>query len=544
MSSILLSGYVAVFGVSAVACFVSLSQLPRIQNTDVRVGLFSLLTICGVWAAAHVGYLIMPSAMGKLVFYVAGLIAGIAAVGAWLYFCSAYTDRRYHRQRSFRFLAVIVFTGIVLLKLTNPVHSLYFTTEIVSTPFSHLAVDHGLLHWSVMALAYALSFVGFFMLFERFVTVGFDTTPVAILVGITALPVVLDILGNSSPALVDMTYEPIGVAVFAVGVLFVYRDRFQRLNLSDASDRPVIFLDEEYHIRDYNRRAQELFPVLENSIDNPLSDVSSQLADGLRSEQHIIEYVTDTETRYYIASVAPFTAGETVIGHIFTLTDVTEAEQYRRELERKTTKLEQFASVVSHDLRNPLSVAQGYAELAQEESENAEEYLAEVRRAHTQMDELISDLLTLAREGQSIEETHPTDVSDVVLRCWEGVDTANAELVVDAETTIMADPDRLAQLFENLFRNAVEHAGSDVTVTVGILSDGFYVSDDGNGIAESDHEDVFEYGYSTMEDGTGFGLSIVKEIVDGHGWEITLTESVEGGLRFEVTDVEFAEELD
>lgn len=542
MGSIILYGYIAVFAVSALACFVSLSQLPRIQNTDVRVGLFSFLTICGVWAAAHVGYLVIPSPVGKLVFYVTGLIAGIAAVGAWLYFCSAYTDRRYHRQRSYRNLAVIVFTGIVLLKLTNPVHSLYFTTEIVSRPFSHLAVDHGLLHWIVMALAYALSFVGFFMLFERFVTVGFDITPVALLVGITALPVGLDILGNVSPALVDMTYEPIGVAVFAVGVLFVYRDRFQRLNLSEASDRPVIFLDEEYHVRDYNRRSQELFPVLENSVDNPISDVSPQLADGLRSEQHIIEYETDTGTRYYIASATPFTAGETVIGHIFTLTDITETEQYRRELERKTTKLEQFASVVSHDLRNPLGVAQGYAELAREDPENVEEHLMEVERAHTQMEELISDLLMLAREGQAIEETHPTDVSDVALQCWEGVDTAEAELVVDVDTTIMADPDRLAQLFENLFRNAVEHGGPDVTVTVGILPDGFYVSDDGNGVPKSDHEAVFEYGYSTMDDGTGFGLSIVKEIVDGHGWEITLTESVEGGARFEITGVELAEE--
>ena len=100
-----------------------------------------------------------------------------------------------------------------------------------------------------------------------------------------------------------------------------------------------------------------------------------------------------------------------------------------------------------------------------------------------------------------------------------------------------ADVNRLEQLFENLFRNAIEHGRPDTTVRVGALSDdrGFFVSDDGSGIPESSRKHVFEMGYSTTPNGTGFGLSIVSDIVAAHNWDIDIRESAAGGARFEVT---------
>ena len=78
---------------------------------------------------------------------------------------------------------------------------------------------------------------------------------------------------------------------------------------------------------------------------------------------------------------------------------------------------------------------------------------------------------------------------------------------------------------------------------IGELDDkeGFYVEDDGPGIAADDRKQVFEAGYSSTREGTGFGLSIVKEIVEAHGWEIRVTEGTNGGARFEITGVEFGD---
>jgi len=229
------------------------------------------------------------------------------------------------------------------------------------------------------------------------------------------------------------------------------------------------------------------------------------------------------------------TAGD-VIGTMAMYVDITEREEAKRANER----LEEFASIVSHDLRNPLSVASGRLELAREDCESP--HLAAVARAHERMETLIEDLLTLAREGESATETKPVELAAVVAECWETVDTGEASLALETEQTIVADEVRLKQLFENLIRNAVEHGGSAVTVTVGELEKGFYIEDTGPGIPDADVETVFEVGYSTNAEGTGFGLSIVRQIAEAHGWDLHVTRGSVGGARFEITGVEFAAE--
>jgi signal transduction histidine kinase len=206
-------------------------------------------------------------------------------------------------------------------------------------------------------------------------------------------------------------------------------------------------------------------------------------------------------------------------------------------LTRKNEQLEEFTSIVSHDLRSPLDVAEGRLALAREECES--EHLREVQQAIDRMDALIEDLLTLAREGETVTDLKLIDLTAIVEGCWTNVDTKDATLVTDIDQAIYADESRLKQMLENLVRNAVEHGGGEVTVTVGDLNDGFYIEDDGPGNPEDEGDNVFDAGYTTTEEGTGFGLSIVKQVVDAHDWEIHMTEGTDGGARFEITDLEF-----
>lgn len=216
--------------------------------------------------------------------------------------------------------------------------------------------------------------------------------------------------------------------------------------------------------------------------------------------------------------------------------DITERKERERRLERQNERLEAFASVVSHDLRNPLSVADGRVELAQQECDSSHlDHAADaLKRSHA----LIDDLLTLARTGDRVGDVESVALPEILEECWGTVPTAQAKLQIDTESTIQADRNSLKQLLENLFRNAIEHGGGDLTVTVGDLDDGFYVADDGPGIPADKREQVFESGYSTAQDGTGFGLSIVAEVVNAHGWTIRVTDSGSGGARFEITDVD------
>ncbi|MFA9517546.1 PAS domain S-box protein [Halopenitus sp. H-Gu1] len=216
-------------------------------------------------------------------------------------------------------------------------------------------------------------------------------------------------------------------------------------------------------------------------------------------------------------------------------TDITEQKRREQELERQNERLEEFASIVSHDLRNPLNVAEGRTELAIEDCDSP--HLDAVKNAHERMSTLIEDLLTLAREGEEVSTVTSVDLAELCERCWSTVDTDGATLMTRIDRSIEADRRRLQQLLENLFRNAIEHGGKDVTVTVGECEGGFYVADDGSGIPEADRDEVFSTGFSTAESGTGFGLQIVKQVVDAHGWTIEVTDGREGGARFEITGV-------
>jgi PAS domain S-box-containing protein len=227
---------------------------------------------------------------------------------------------------------------------------------------------------------------------------------------------------------------------------------------------------------------------------------------------------------------------ETVIQGYFR--DVTERKQYERELERQNDRLEEFASVVGHDLRNPLNVVESRLQLAKEEHDC--EHFEPMERSLDRMDTLIDDLLTLAREGTQIQQRERIDLAEVVEDCWRNVETADATIEGDVDRRFAADPSRLRQLLTNLVQNAIKHGGTDVTITVGELADGFYVEDDGPGIPPDEREDVFDTGYSTVPEGVGFGLAIAEAVAEAHGWEIRATAGTEGGARFEVTGVEFS----
>jgi len=233
----------------------------------------------------------------------------------------------------------------------------------------------------------------------------------------------------------------------------------------------------------------------------------------------------------------------------------------RDRLERQNEQLEDFASIVSHDLRNPLNVLDGSLDLAAESGDP--EDFQRCRRAVDRMNALVEDLLALARTGDSVSESESVDLAAVARDAWETIENDGAALDVQTTRCVSADRSRLQQLLSNLFRNALEHGsaspdsqtrqndgeGADggrepvVTISVGDTDDGFYVADDGPGIPAEAHDDLFDHGFTTSSDGTGFGLSIVADVADAHGWTVTATDSAADGARFEFTGVEGASEI-
>jgi signal transduction histidine kinase len=212
--------------------------------------------------------------------------------------------------------------------------------------------------------------------------------------------------------------------------------------------------------------------------------------------------------------------------------DTIHERRQRQELEAQNQRLERFASVISHDLQNPLNVISGYADVVLRSGDV--EPVTEIAAAADRMDRLLSDMLTLTREGDSLGEVEPVELETVVRDAWNTVDTGDAELVTEGLEQVEADDGRLQQAMENLVRNAIEHGGDVSTIRVEWTDTGFAIEDDGEGIPPEKREEVFKEGYTDNE-GTGLGLTIVETVVNAHGWSIDIVDGRTGGARFEVT---------
>lgn len=244
---------------------------------------------------------------------------------------------------------------------------------------------------------------------------------------------------------------------------------------------------------------------------------------------------TASDWRWYEARMRNCLEEDPINGVVVSVRDVTTRKQQALRLKRQRDRLDEFTSVISHDLRNPLNVASGQLELAQDTVDN--QHLEHASDALDRIDQMIDDLLTLAKQGDLIDDRRRVSLVTVVEQSLKTVDTADATVEVVADQTVVADKNRLVQLFENLLRNAVEHAGDDVSITIGACedADGFYLEDNGPGFQSAAETDVFDKGVSTTPGNSGLGLAIVRRIAHAHGWNVTATSSASGGARFVFT---------
>jgi len=275
-------------------------------------------------------------------------------------------------------------------------------------------------------------------------------------------------------------------------------------------------------------------------------DTVAEIRAAIAAEESVsvdlLNYDDDDDPFWNQLDIAPVEDDDGEVTHYFGFQkEITERKRLEERLERENERLSTFANVVSHDLRNPLGVARGAATALSvvDLPDDARSELDRMETAFDRMETLVEDVLALARQGKVVDDPEPTSVPTVVSGAWAAVDASAATLELDDDLgVIRADPERLQALFENLFRNAVEHVGPNVSVTVGAVCDGFYVEDDGPGIPPDGREEVFDQGYTTDDDGTGFGLAIVDSVASAHGWSVAAEAGSSGGARFVVSDVE------
>ncbi|WP_435334441.1 sensor histidine kinase [Haloarchaeobius sp. TZWWS8] len=536
-----------------------------------------------VWAFAYSLQLTSSPEQGKFLWAVVVWFAITVMSVAWPVFALTYTGYRdYVTRKSIAALSVVPVVTFVLV-LTGQGHELAFrNVELVTVDgYSLVEATPGPVLLLFVVYTILLDLLAVVVLARLYVGSRGQTRRQAGAVLVAGLfPFAVSIASlfatgalygvNLTPVAFSVSVLIIGLALSRFGLFRlvpVARDR-----LLEELDDCVLVLDPDSVVVDGNRSARELFGagIRGSELETPFPDWETALDEALSLDLPI--EVDHPDGRVFeVTAMRLTTTDERSTGTLVVLSDVTQRIERERQLEAMNQQLDQFAGLVSHDLRNPVSVARGHAELLAEEMEH--DSLDAIRESTERMEEIIEDALSLARSKQGTMDPYGVDLRSAALEAWETVDTDVAVLAVETSRHIEADRSRLLTVLENLYRNAVEHGstgdqtassdtveperlsgagrstsganGSDdgdradrpIRVTVGDLPDGFFVEDDGIGIPETARGQVFEAGNTSRTDGTGLGLAIVEQAAEAHGWSVSLVEGTDGGARFEFAGV-------
>jgi PAS domain S-box-containing protein len=515
----------------------------------------------GLWVYATMAGLLVPVVGLKINLAGVRPLFGMTAVFCWVVFTFRYTGRETSIRNPLFGTIVAVYGLVVVGFLTNPLHHLVYASFTVATdPFTYVVLSKGPVYPVVVAWALGSTSLATYFLASLFVKSRHRSSISLLLLILGAsLAQSAVVLGELKVLPIDnYYYKPFGVGLFLIPVAYAIFELgaldvrpLARDTVIDHVQDAIVILDQHGRLVDFNVAARDLFPRLDanDAIGRPFEAVTPALEDDLdlpsepgETQPQEVTIADKTVHHEYATRTSTIVERGDVVGYTIVFRNVTERNKYRRELERQNQQLDRFASSVSHDLRNPLQVAFGRIQHMENQYENEEtvdaaevvEQLAAARQPLERIEHIITDLRALVEKGKSVDDLEPQRFESIVHEAWDSVATEEATFEIVTGGTISANRGHLLTILENLITNGIQHCPADVEITFVLTEDGFYVQDDGPGIPPEIRDTIFEYGYTTHERGSGFGLSIVQTMVNAHDWEIVLDEGYDCGARFVV----------
>lgn len=525
--------------------------------------LFSLtIALISFWSLSGALEVLVGGLRPTVLVVVARWTVAAAVPPLWVFFSLRYTGRSEADSRGVMALLATVYLAYVGGWWTNGTHHLLWGEyELHSAAVPVLVYEPTLAFWAHHVWAYALVGCGLtVLLHESQKSRSFLQEQATALVLGTLIVIVPHLVGTAG-VLTEPRIDLTGLGLTGFGLLTgwsLYRYELfgfaplTRNAIMESIDEAVYAFDHRNRLVDVNRVGREILAdddsaartdLLGRPAEDVLPEAFREFVD-VEDGSGIVTRVENGESRHYSVRTSRIPTFPERFGVVLVVNDVTARIESERRLEVKNEQLDRFVGAVSHDLRNPLQTASGYAELARQTGDA--EHFDELEASLERMERIIDDALELARSSEDPETTEWVDLEAVARDAWSQVSTDGAALVVDGDVRVLAHASRLQTVFENLFRNAVEHGstsgetrtvekadgGPDLTIRVHTNGDEFVVGDDGKGIDADEPSSIFEHGFTTNADGTGYGLSIVKSIADAHGWTVDVGSSPNGGAQF------------
>lgn len=496
----------------------------------------------GVWGILQAGVLVAGYESTATLLYTLSLVVGFTTVFAWLYFVSAYAGHEYHRQPVYRWAGVLLWIVVTGTKITNPIHERYFSAEFRTAPVRQLIVDQGMLYWGSFVLAYALSAVGFYLLYRLYRDSKQSSWTLVALFATTGLAVVPNLLARmSSIGLPQLSYEPLGVAVFAVGIVYLVEDTFltierrTRRSFIERTAGGVLILRTDGTVSNHNERATELFPSMASGATH-IETISPAVAEVYQRERSALVSISgdDNASKTYCVTSESLTVGGQEFGWALLVQDVTDIERQRERAERHEAQLGDMTGAIAHELRNSVAIADGYLvesmdQLADGDEQGAAESIAVAHRRVAQIADAVEDLHTLASHSRDVGEPSFVSFTDAVADA-EHAAAPDVAVVTEGTGRVLSTPTRLKQVFKNAFAFADFNGAK--TVTVSLTDDGFVIADDGQYTVSNGGSLLFEYESAEPSADAGMSLPNVRALARLEGWTVIPDPEHTKGVRY------------
>lgn len=481
---------------------------------------------------------------------------------AWLAFAFQYTGKTsWLAPRNFWPLMVIPVVTFALAQ-TNPRHHLLWSTGTFQPVGDMLAlrVSYGPWFWIHMVYSYLLLFAGALLILRNQAFASFSYRQQSIWVVIGALsPLVFNLIHVSRlfPGL-EKDYTPLALAfagiAFAVAI-FRYRlldlIPIARAMVVERMQDGVVVVDSVGRLVDLNPAACRMLGLSEDVTGRPVAVAIPEYpgADPIPPETRIHRPIQGDEHILEVRSSSLTNGHREAGGRLILLRDITERvrteeafQRANRELQARTEELDAFGHTVAHDLRNPLAIIRGFAELLDDETAilSEEERHASVQniiRVVRRMERIVEELMLmfgLSRTGVQMQPLDMTAVIAVVLdRMALDLRDAGAEVVMPSAWPVaLGHPAWVEEVWANYISNAVKYGGRPPRVELGATAEEervrFWVRDNGPGLTAEQQSRLFqpfERLGTQRATGHGLGLSIVRRIVEKMGGEVGVESS-------------------
>lgn len=524
-----------------------------------------VLVAVGLWAANSFARVLVSDPTITHVLLSTEVFFGVTASVLWFRFATRYTDCRLCNSSLVRYGLFGLATAALLVPLTHPLHGQMWTavTPVERQGVLTYEIGRGVAHYLLTVSGYLVVLIGSYFLVALLWS-NVHARPAllallsgfALLVGANALPYVADgmLIRHST------TITPLGATFFAVGTVIavqynlftvvpVARDRIVAAMLD-----PLVVLDLDGRVVEANDPFRAVFGAAASrtQFDDGYPTLASKIdVEAVGAQSVAVD--ADGGDAHYSVTVSAVESGMHTLGYALLFREVTQLVEARDELERQNAQLDEFASTAAHNLRNPLGIVSGYTGLLETHLDAAEsaahEYdpslvdtcLSTIDEHTGRMDEILTDLLRVTREGKTLTSVEPVRFGRAIRFALDAVEgERRLRLSIQRDGTIRADPRRLETLLFSILRSALDRGDTATATTVRarLTDEGFVIEDTAGIVPSEDAEMLLSYGYSTKYSGTGLGLSVARTVANAHRWTIRIDSEYVQGIRIVVEGAE------